>query len=107
MKTNQKRITGKPRREYTLRRSKRLKHEVGGTIRQSLSGIYHVLFEIGDTTYSAYCFIESGQWRLFWPYPSGWNKQNKRTFKSQNSLIRHIRSLRHEVQERQGADLCD
>ena len=103
---NKRRITGEKRREYTLRRSKRLKHQVGGTIRQSASGIYHVLFDIGDMTYSAYCFAESGQWRLFWPYPSnvipGNRDQTKKTFKSQNKLIEHIRSLKYQAEEEAG-----
>ena len=100
MRRKKKPVTGQAKIDYTLRRSKRLKHEVGGTIREAMSGIYHVLFDIGDTTYSAYCFVDSGQWRLFWPYANG--HQNKKTFQSQNSLIRHIRALRQEAKEEAG-----
>jgi len=89
-----KRITGQKRRDFSLRKSRILYHETGGKIRQSASGIWHVLFKIGDVTYSAYCFVDTGDWRVYWPYPG--YPQEKKTFKSQRALIRHIRRLRAE-----------
>lgn len=57
---------------------------LGGKIRKSAAENYHLLITIKKITYSVYYFWTSKEWRVFWPYPSDY--QRKKDFVDLDSV---------------------
>lgn len=73
-----------------------LTKKIGGTVRISKKGVPHIVVEGNNCKYSVAYFSSTNTFRVFWPYPSYGELQNKKTLAAEDDVARFLSNVDRE-----------